>query len=94
MWEKTGQKPPLKLALLLDHLEAVMQTSAEFDNYLSDVQGGLNHQDKAKMTEIRGDNWQDKGIETPTSKKYSIERAKRPSIERRSSIIALIIDSM
>jgi hypothetical protein len=39
MWEKTGQKPPLKLALLPDHLEAVVQTSAEFDNYLSDVQG-------------------------------------------------------
>lgn len=94
MWEKTGQKPPLKPALLQDHLEAVVQTSAEFDNYLSDVLGGLNHQDKAKMAEVRGDGWQDKGIEIPTGKKYSTERAKRPSIERRSGIIALIIDSM
>lgn len=79
MCEDTGQKPPLKPALLPDHFKAVVQTSAEFDNYLSDVHGGLNHQDKAKMTEIRSDGWQDKGIETPTGKSYSTERAKRPS---------------
>lgn len=79
MCEKTGDKLPVMPALRPEHFKAVVQTSAEFDNYLSDVHGGLNHRDKAKMTEIRSDGWEDKGIETSTGKKYSIERARRPS---------------
>jgi len=92
MCEEIGEKPPLKPALLFDHFKAVMQTSAEFDNYLSNVYGGSHHKDKTKMAELRSDDWQNQEIETPTSKKYSTERAKRPSPFSRDRVGAAQIN--
>ena len=76
--EETGEKRPVKPKLKADHFKAVAKTSAEFDNYLFTVYGGSTHKDKARETELRSDAWQDRGIETPTGKRYSTERAIRP----------------
>ena len=86
MCVETGDKPPLKQALLPEHFKAVAQTSAEFDDYLSNVYGGSSHKDKARMAEIRSDSWRDQGIETPTGKKYSTERIQRPSASLGSGV--------
>lgn len=61
MCDEIGEKPPLKPALLADQFKAVAQTSAEFDNYLYNVYGGSTYKDKAKVAEIRNDEWQDRG---------------------------------
>ena len=79
MCKETGEKPPAKPALLPKHFKAVTRTNSEFDNYLSTVYGGSTHKEKARMAEIRNDNWVDQGLDTPTGKTYSTERAKRPS---------------
>lgn len=78
MHEQTGNKKPLMPALLPDHFRAVAQTSAEFDNYLLHVQGGATHKEKARLAQIRSDDWKDEGEETSVGKKYSMERAVRP----------------
>lgn len=80
MCEQIGEKPPLMPALLPDHFRAVAQTSAEFDNYLLHVQGGSTHKEKARLAELRSDEWQDRGEETPAGKKYSTERAVRGNV--------------
>ncbi|KAI4117297.1 MAG: hypothetical protein LQ338_007576 [Usnochroma carphineum] len=84
MCREIGKNLPLKPALLPEHFKAMAQTSAEFDDYLTGVYGGSTHKDKARMAEIRNDDWRDHGVETPTGKKYSTERAQRPiaSIDR------------
>lgn len=86
MAEEIGDKPPLKPALLPQHFKAVAQTSAEFENCLTNVYGGASYKDKARMAELRSDEWRDQGIETPTGKKYSTERAKRPSVSLNSAL--------
>lgn len=78
MCEKTGRTLPKMPVLESKHFSVVAKTYAEFDDYLRNVFDGSSHKDKAKMAEIRSDNWQDQGTETPTGKKYSTERAKRP----------------
>ena len=80
MCEQIGERAPLKPALLPDHFKVVAQTRAEFDNYLRNVYDGSTYKDKAKRAEIRSDDWQDQGTETPSGKKYSTERAKRPGM--------------
>lgn len=40
------------------------------------------------MAEIRNDEWQDRGLETPSGKKYSMERAVRPSSAMRNVVHA------
>ena len=77
--EETGEKPPLKPALLAKHFKAVAQTSADFDNYLSNVYGGSSHKDKAKMAELRSDEWPVHNQDTPTGKSYSAGRLLRPN---------------
>ena len=78
MCEETGDKPPSKPKLLAKHFKAVAQTSAEFDNFLTSVYGGMSHKDKARVAELRNDDWQDRGVETPTGKIFPTERAARP----------------
>lgn len=81
MCEETGDRKPLKPALRTQHFKVVAKTSAEFEDYLTSVLGGSSHKDKARMAEMRSDDWRDHGTETPTGKKYSTERAldrKRP----------------
>ena len=78
MCEETGDKPPSKPKLLAKHFKAVAQTSAEFDNFLTSVFGGMSHKDKARVAELRNDEWQDRGVETPAGKKFPMERAVRP----------------
>ena len=77
MCEEIGEKAPSKPALLDEHFKAVAQTSAEFDNYLSNVFGGSSHKAKAQMAEIRDDTWEDRGIDAKSGKKYSMARATR-----------------
>ncbi|KAI4262402.1 MAG: hypothetical protein L6R42_002424, partial [Xanthoria sp. 1 TBL-2021] len=77
MCEKIGDKPPSMPVLQADHFKAVAETSAQFHDYLTDVLGGSTHKTKAKMGEVRSDSWHDRGVETPSGKKYSTERAVR-----------------
>ena len=78
MCEETGDKPPSKPKLLAKHFKSVAQTSAEFENFLTSVYGGMSHKDKARVAELRNDEWQDRGVETPTGKRFPMERAVRP----------------
>lgn len=77
--EEIGETPLKKPSLEPRHFKSVAQTSAEFGDYLQSVMGGHSHKQKAQMREIRSDAWKDRGKETPTGKKYSMERAVRPS---------------
>ncbi|KAL8930795.1 MAG: hypothetical protein Q9208_000336 [Pyrenodesmia sp. 3 TL-2023] len=87
MHEQIGEKPPIMPVLLADHFKAVAETSAQFHDYLTDVLGGSTHKTKAKMGEVRSDLWQDRGVETPSGKKYSTERAS-PSPHRQAAVVA------
>lgn len=75
--EEHHVKPPSKPALLSEHFRAVAQTSAEFGDYLRRVYLGQSHSERAQMGELRADEWQDRGKETPSGKKYGMERAVR-----------------
>ena len=78
--EETGEKPPKKPVLEDKHFKAVAKTSAEFDDYLQSVMGGQTHEQKAQMSEMRADTYDpERGIETPSGKKHSNQRAVRPS---------------
>lgn len=77
MCEETGDRKPLKPALRAQHFKVVAKTSAEFADYLTSVLGGSSHKDKARVAEMRSDEWQDEGIETPTGKRYSTQRVSR-----------------
>ena len=62
------------------HFKAVAKTSAEFDDYLQSVMGGQTHEQRAQISEMRADTYDpERGIETPSGKKYSHQRAVRPS---------------
>ena len=79
--EQTGDRPPKKPALEDRHFKVVAKTSAEFDDYLQSVMGGQTYEQKAQTLEIRSDayNPDQRGVETPSGKKYSHQRAVRPS---------------
>lgn len=77
--EEIGETPLRKPSLEPRHFKSVAQTSAEFGDYLQSVMGGQSHKQKAQTREVRSDTWKDRGTETPTGKKYSMERAVRPS---------------
>lgn len=78
--EKTGDKPPFRPMLEDKHFKAVAKTSAEFDDYLQSVMGGQTHEQKAQMFEMRNDTYDpERGMETPSGKKHSYQRAVRPS---------------
>ena len=84
MCEETGDKPPLKPVLEPEHFKSVAQTSAEFDNYIQRTHGGETFSHALEKSYIRNDRWEDRGMETPTGKKYSIEKAVRPSSMSRA----------
>ncbi|KAI4261055.1 MAG: hypothetical protein L6R42_003740, partial [Xanthoria sp. 1 TBL-2021] len=86
MCEEIGDKPPSKPVLLADHFKAVAETSAQFHDYLTDVLGGSTHKTKAKMGEVRSDSWQDRGVETPSGKKYNTERASRMKVPQNDRL--------
>ena len=79
--EQTGDKPPFRPALEDRHFKAVAKTSAEFDDYLQSVMGGQTYEQKAQTLEIRSDayNPDQRGMETPSGKKYNYQRAVRPN---------------
>ena len=78
--EQTGDKPPFRPALEDQHFKAVARTSAEFDDYLQSVMHGQTHEQKAHAFEMRNDAYDpERGIDTPSGKKYSSQRAVRPS---------------
>ena len=79
--EQTGDKPPFRPALEDRHFKVVAKTSAEFDDYLQSVMGGQTYEQKAQTLEIRSDayNPDQRGMETPSGKKYTYQRAVRPS---------------
>ena len=78
--EQTGDKPPFRPALEDRHFRAVAKTSAEFDDYLQSVMHGQTHEQKAQMFEIRNDAYDpERGVDTPSGKKHSYQRAVRPS---------------
>ena len=78
--EQTGDKPPFRPALEDQHFRAVATTSAEFDDYLQSVMHGQTHEQKAHTSEMRNDAYDpERGIDTPSGKKYSYQRAVRPS---------------
>lgn len=77
--EETGDKKPIKPALLDRHFQAVADTSAEFSDYLTSVMGGQSYGHMAQKHEIRSDQWRDMGQHTPSGKTYSTARPVRPS---------------
>lgn len=80
--EKTGDKPPFRPALEDRQFKAVARTSAEFDDYLQSVMHGQTHEQKALISEMRNDTYDhERGIDTPSGKKHSYQRAVRPSRE-------------
>lgn len=78
--EKTGDKPPFRPALENHHFNAVARTSAEFDDYLQSVMHGETHEKRALASEMRNDTYNpERGIDTPSGKKHSYQRAVRPN---------------
>lgn len=78
--EQTGDQPPIRPALETHHFEAVAKTSAEFDDYLQSVMGGQTYEQKAQFNEVRSDAYNpERGIDSPSGKKHSYQRAVRPS---------------
>ncbi|KAL8921440.1 MAG: hypothetical protein Q9172_004032 [Xanthocarpia lactea] len=75
--ETTREPPPAMPVLEAKHFKAVAETSAQFHDYLKETLGGSTHKVKAKMGEVRSDSWEDRGVDTPSGKKYSSERAVR-----------------
>ncbi|KAL8911012.1 MAG: hypothetical protein Q9171_003748 [Xanthocarpia ochracea] len=75
--ETTREPPPAMPVLEAKHFKAVAETSAQFHDYLTETLGGSTHKLKAKMGEVRSDSWQDRGVDTPSGKKYNMERAVR-----------------
>ncbi|KAL8980795.1 MAG: hypothetical protein Q9205_004224 [Flavoplaca limonia] len=73
----TREPPPAMPVVEAKHFKAVAETSAQFHDYLTETLGGSTHKLKAKMGEVRSDSWQDRGVDTPSGKKYSMERAVR-----------------
>ncbi|KAL8857165.1 MAG: hypothetical protein Q9178_006220 [Gyalolechia marmorata] len=73
----TGEPPPFMPVLEAKHFKAVAETSAQFHDYLTEILGGSTHKLKAKMGEVRSDSWQDRGVDTPSGKKYNMKRAAR-----------------
>ena len=79
--EQTGDKPPKKPALEDRHFKVVAKTSADFDDYLQSVMHGQTYEQKAQSLEIRSDayNPDQRGMETPSGKRHSSQRAVRPN---------------
>ena len=75
--ETTREPPPVMPVLEAKHFRAVAETSAQFHDYLTETLGGSTHKLKAKMGEVRSDSWQGRGVDTPSGKKYNMERAVR-----------------
>lgn len=77
--DETGDKKPIKPALLDRHFQAVADTSAEFSDYLTAVMGGQSYGHVAQKHEMRSDQWRDMGQHTPGGKIYSTARPVRPN---------------
>ena len=77
--EQTGDKPP-RMPMLEDrHFLAVARTGAEFDDYLQTVMHGRTYEQIAHSSKLRYDPYDpERGIETPSGKKYSYQRAVKP----------------
>lgn len=75
--EQTGDQPPIRPALETHHFQAVAKTSAEFDDYLQSVMGGQTYESKAQCGAMR--TTLSAGMDSPSGKKHSFQRAVRPS---------------
>ena len=77
--QEKKKEPPPRPVLLKEHFKAVAQASAEFDNYLASVLGEESYSGKARLAEIRYDEWEDHGKKTAYGKSYKTpENAVRP----------------